>query len=177
MPGPFVCHINACNKSFTRKYSLNQHQRTHLNNNPNLRPIERCLLCGQLFNNCDELQQHYATSHPPSRRFVVQDSAFRRNFVTFRYNFLPNHNDFIGAQKSIKNIVIRQIVGQAAQRLITRVALIFIAEMVSSDHAGERVQSCIIPFRAPTFYANANNPRELERSVRRAFTNQMANLD
>ena len=173
MPGLFECRIDGCNKSFTRKYSLNQHQRTHQNHFP----VERCLLCGQIFNNCDEIQQHYANSHPPSRRFVVRDSAFRRKFITYRYNYLPNQNDFIGAQKSIKNLIMRQILNEAAQKLITRVALIFIAEMVAEDHSGERVQNAVISFRAPTFYANASNPRQIERMVRQSFTSQLAHLD
>lgn len=173
MPGLFECRINGCNKSFTRKYSLNQHQRTHQNHFP----IEKCFLCGQIFNNCDEIQQHYANHHRPSRRFVVRDSAFRRKFITYRYNYLPNQNDFIGAQKSIKNLIMRQILNEAAQKLITRVALIFIAEMVSEDHSGERVQNAVISFRAPTFYANASNPRQIERMVRESFKSQLNHLD
>lgn len=172
-PKNFVCRINNCNKAFTRKYSLTQHQRTHQREIP----LERCVLCGQLFNNCDELQQHYPIAHPPSRRFVVRESAFRRKFVTYRYNFLPDQKDFPEAQRSIKNIIIRQIMGEAAQKLITRVALIFIAEMVAEDHSGERMQNAVISFRAPTFYANANNPRHIERMVRHSFASQIAHLD
>jgi len=169
----FVCHIDNCNKSFTRKYSLVQHQRTHQTEVP----LERCVLCGQLFNNCDELQQHYPTAHPPSRRFVVRESAFRRKFITYRYNFLPNETDFPGAQRSIKNLVIRQIMGEACQKLITRIALIFIAEMVADDHTGQRIQNAVISFRSPSFYANASNPRHIERMVRHSFASQMSHLD
>ena len=169
----FVCRIDNCNKAFTRKYSLTQHQRTHQREIP----LERCVLCGQLFNNCDELQQHYPIAHPPSRRFVVRESAFRRKFVTYRYNFLPDQKDFPEAQRSIKNLVIRQIMGEAAQKLVTRVALIFIAEMVAEDHSGERMQNAVISFRAPTFYANASNPRHIERMVRHSFASQISHLD
>jgi len=67
--------------------------------------------------------------------------------------------------------------GEAAQKLITRIALIFIAEMVVDDNSGERLQNAVISFRAPSFYANANNPRHIERMVRNSFTTQISHLE
>lgn len=170
----FVCSFDGCNKSFTRKFSLRQHQRRVHETEV---PVERCHFCGQIFANCNELQEHYITAHPPSRRFIIRESAFRRKFTTYRYNFLPNQTDFPLAQKSIKNLIIRQIMTEAAKKIMTRVALIFIAEMIADDYSGERVQNAIISFRAPTFFANGSNPTELEKLVRQSFSNQLKHLD
>jgi len=97
--------------------------------------------------------------------------------VTYRYTFLPNQNQFVEAQKSIKNLIVRQIMNEAAKKMITRIALIFIAEMVADDTSGERVQNAVISFRAPAFYANAANPRQIEKMVRQSFSSQNNHLD
>jgi len=130
-----------------------------------------------MFENCEDLQNHYAAAHPPSRRFVVKESAFQRKFVTYRYNFPPHQNEFVEAQKSLKNLIMRQIVSEAAQKLITRVSLIFIVEMIMEDHAGKQVTTAQMPFRASSFHANATNTRHIERMIRESFRQQAAHME
>ena len=171
----FICNIENCGRQFKRKYDLNKHRKDrHANFG---QTMERCFLCGQLFNNTDELENHYAVAHPPSRRFVVKESAFQRKFITFRYNYTSNEREFIGSQRSIKKLLIRQIMSEAAQRIIARVSLIFIAEMVMNDHSGETVTRASIPFRSPAFHANAKDPMSIDKMVRASFDHQSRSMD
>jgi len=71
----------------------------------------------------------------------------------------------------------RQILGEAAQKLITRVSLIFIVEMIMEDHSGKQVTAAQMPFRAASFHANAANPRHVERMIRESFRQQAAHMD
>lgn len=107
----------------------------------------------------------------------MRESAFRKKFITYRYNFLPDQTNFPLAQKSIKNLIIRQIMAEAAQKLMTRVSLIFIAEMIAEDYSGDKFQTAIVSFRAPTFFGNGMNPMEIERLVKQSFAHQTARLD
>ena len=66
---------------------------------------------------------------------------------------------------------------EAAKKMITRVALIFIAEMIADDVSGERIQNAVISFRAPTFFANGSNPLEIDRLVRSSFRSQITHLE
>jgi len=171
----FICNIDNCNKQFTRKYSLRIHQDQKHSNHGNL--LEKCFLCHQLFQSCDELQDHYSVAHRPIRRFVVKESAFQRKFITYRYNFLPNEKDFIGSQKGIRNLVLRQIMNEAAKKIMTRVSLIFIAEMVMTDYSGQNITRASIPFRSPSFYANGSNLNETKRMIQKSFAHQSRSLD
>lgn len=171
----FRCNAGNCQQSFNRRYNLQRHQqRAHLQN---AQLVEKCILCGQIFNNCDEIQAHYLESHKPSQQFVVKESAFRKNFVTYRYTFLPTEDAFVGAQKKLKKLIMRQIMNEAAQRILTKVSLIFIAEMIMEDLSGQTVSRAAIPFRATSFYANGNNQRNIALNVRKSFQQQQAHLD
>ena len=135
--------------------------------------MERCFLCGQLFNNCKELQQHYPTSHKPSRKFIVKESAFQRKFVTFRYNFLPEEKYFLTSQKGILNLIVRQIMGKAARHLITRISLIFIAKMVMTDGTGTNITRASIPFCSPSLMPTQEIQSKLEKWFSSPFDNNI----
>lgn len=171
----FICNIDNCNKQFSRKYSLRIHQDQKHSNHGNL--LEKCFLCHQLFDSCDELQDHYAVAHRPSRRFVVKDSAFQRKFITYRYNFLPNQKDFVDAQKGIRNLIHRQIMNEAAKKIVARISLIFIAEMVMTDYSGQNITKASIPFRSPSFYANGGNSNDTKKMILKSFSHQSRSLD
>ena len=79
---------------------------------------------------------HYSKYHKPSRHFVIKESAFNRNVITYRYNYLENEIDFERALFGVKQIVRRQIELETAQKLMTKVSLIFVAEMTMTDHQG-----------------------------------------
>lgn len=169
----FVCSVENCGRRFTRKYALNDHINQRHTNIDQI--VERCFLCGHTFANCDELQQHYSTSHRPSRRFIIKESAFKRNFVTYRYNYLPNEINFETAQNGIKQLISKQIANDAARKMICKVSLIFIAEMVMTDHQGERVSMASIPFRATNFLASAGSSSE--KNIKHSFLHQRMSMD
>jgi len=140
---PFFCKVDGCGRKFKRRFDLRQHiSQRHVGNST----VEKCFLCGQIFHHCDELQDHQSTYHKPSRRFVVKESAYKKDFITFRYHFLPEETNFDEAQNGLKKKLANLIATEAAKRIICRVSLIFIAEMIMVDHAGDKITRCSIPF-------------------------------
>ena len=171
----FICKVDGCHRRFQRKYDLRQHvNQRHANENE---IVEKCFLCGQIFTDCDELQTHYETSHKPSRRFVVKESAFKKNFVTFRYHFLPSENNFEEAQNGIRKKLQNLIHAEASRRVICKISLIFIAEMIMVDHQGEKINRASIPFRAPSFLVNGVVPQPIIRFIRQSFVSQRMAFD
>lgn len=169
----FVCKEENCGRHFKRKYDLKNHiKHSHLQ-----QVVERCFLCGQTFQDYPQLQDHYSNFHKPSRRFTIKESAFKKKFLTYRYTFLPNERNPDSAQFGIKNLIRRQILSEAAKRVISRVSLILIAEMIMVDHQGEKVSKASIPFRSPTFFTNAANQMEVEKNVSRSFTHQKSSME
>lgn len=171
----FVCGIGHCNKQFNRKFNLKRHQHDVHLNQVNL--MERCQLCGHLFNTCDELQRHYHHSHKPSRHFVIKESAFKRKFVTYRYTFGPDEKDFFNAQQRLKRLVLQQIMNEAARKIMVKISLIFIAEMFMTDNSGQTITKAVIPFRSNSFFANANNPQKAAVNIKKSFRQQQQHMD
>jgi len=171
----FVCKVENCGRSFTRKAHLQSHI-THLHMNSEEK-IEKCLLCGQIFKNCDEIQEHYLLAHKPTKRFVVKESAFNKKFVTYRYTFPDGEKEFLGAQTKVRKNVRRLIMNEAAQKIMTRISLIFWAEMVMEDISGQRMTQAAIPFRSSSFFANASSKKDVDFSIRKCFLQQQAHMD
>jgi len=130
-----------------------------------------------IFMSHPELQDHFAIIHKPSRRFIKKESAFGKRFVTWRYNFLANENQFDMSQVGIKRLVRNKILAEIAQRIIGRVSLIFIAEMIMVDHQGEKITTAMVPFRAQAFYANAHSRSKLDENIRKAFLHHKNSMD
>lgn len=170
----FTCTHENCGRQFSRKADLRRHiNSSHVNDNS----TQKCFLCGQLFQTSDELDQHYQLAHRPTRKFVERESAFRRKFLTLRYNYLDNEVDLHQAQNSLRNTIYRTILREAAQRIACKVSIIFIAEMVMNDHDGERISKGIFPFRSPTFQVNPAWQLQLDTNIRRGFQHQRNSMD
>lgn len=171
---PFFCKVDGCGRKFKRRFDLRQHiSQRHVGNST----VEKCFLCGQIFHHCDELQDHQSTYHKPSRRFVVKESAYKKDFITFRYHFLPEETNFDEAQNGLKKKLANLIATEAAKRIICRVSLIFIAEMIMVDHAGDKITRCSIPFRAPNFTVNGGFIAMLNKFIRQSFLFQRTAFD
>ncbi|KAL2919372.1 hypothetical protein HK105_201016 [Polyrhizophydium stewartii] len=82
----YLCKVDGCNRSFTRKYNLDAHLRSHAGEKP-----EVCKECGRSFNRRHDLNRHISSVHnktnkygPCERchaRFPRQD-AFKRHLET-----------------------------------------------------------------------------------------------
>jgi Recombination endonuclease VII len=161
-----LCPAFNCNASFTRNFNLNRHyERYHMN----VDIAEKCLLCGRIFVNCNELQQHYKRVHKPTKNFVIKESAFRKSVVTYRYTFNSNFNDLNIAQQAALPAILSLITGEAAKKTLIKVGLIIICQMSMLDHVGDKMTTTMIPFRAPSFLVNGFNTAGLKRNVLRSF--------
>jgi len=169
----FVCQESNCGRRFRRRFDLKKHIH-HLHGEE---IVEKCFLCGQLAENGEALKQHYSKYHKPSRHFIVKESAFNRKVITYRYTFLENETDFIKAQMGIKNIIRRQIQIDTAQKIMTKVSLIFVVEMFMIDHQGEKISQAAIPFRSPTFMASNLRSNDIDSQVMKSFSHQQTSLD
>lgn len=172
----FNCSEDGCQATFTRKYNLDKHfQRYHTGN----LPVEKCFLCGQIFNNCEDLSRHFQTYHKPTRKFVLVESAFKKAITNYRYQFPENSGElnFFQSQLSIKNLIRNTIVGEAARKTICKVSLVFTAQMSMMDLAGNKISTQYIPFRSPAFNANASNSGSITKNISRSFNYQAEALE
>ena len=81
------CPGGGCSAKFTRKFNLNRHyKKYHVGN----APVEKCFLCGQIFNSVEDLSKHFRRYHKPTRKFVLIESAFKKTIVNLRYIFPDN---------------------------------------------------------------------------------------
>ena len=168
------CPEKNCQRKFTRRFNLNRHyQNFHLNNEL----IEKCILCGQLFEDCEHLQKHYRRFHRPSRKFFVKESAFNRNFITYRYNFNQDEKNFENAQLGIKNLIQERLLSESVEKTVCKASLIFIAEMSMTDHAGEKMTTISIPFRASAFLSSHHSQRTLNNNILKSFSMQSQAMD
>jgi len=168
------CPAVNCNLSFTRQFNLNRHFERYHNNND---LVEKCLLCGQLFDNITLLNTHYRQMHKPSKKFYVKESAFRQNVVTFRYNFSENQFNFGLGQKNVFEDIKRTILHEASQKTVIKSSLVYICEMSMIDHAGDKITTTLIPFRAPAFISNANNRGGISLNINQAFKFQNNSME
>ena len=170
----FTCPEKSCGKRFTRRNNLNRHyQNFHLHS----QLIEKCSLCGQMFESCDDLQKHYRFSHRPSRKFFIKESAFNRAFVTYRYNFTESDVSFASSQLSIREKIKERVSFEVSKKNVCKVSLIFIANMSMNDHSGNSMTKASIPFRAPAFLASAMSPKTLKNNITKSFSAQAQALD
>lgn len=164
-----VCPELNCGKTFSRRYNLNRHyQNFHLNNEL----VEKCALCGQLFESCEQLQKHYRFSHRPSRKFFLKESAFRKAFATYRYNFFESDINFASAQLSIRDKIKERLLFECGKKTVCKASLILISQMVMLDHEGKEMTRASIPFRSPAFLATAMSPKTLKRNIMKSFNFQ-----
>ena len=169
-----ICPEKNCGKKFTRRFTLNRHyQHFHLNNEL----VEKCYLCGQLFESCEDLQKHYQFSHRPSRKFFLKESAFQKAFATYRYNFMESEINFSSAQLGIREKIKERILFEAGQKTVCKASLIFIAQMSMNDHAGNTMTTALIPFRSPGFLATTLSPKTLKKNITKSFRHQAQSME
>ena len=170
----FLCPAFNCKASFTREYNLNRHyERFHMNNDI----AEKCLLCGQIFVNCAELQKHYRFAHKPSQNFVLKESAFKKSVVIYRHIFPLNSLDLKQAQQNVLPEITNLVSAEAAKKTLIKVGLIVICEMSQLDPDGTKNTTTMIPFRSVSFLVNGFNTVGLKRNILRSFLIQERDME
>lgn len=163
------CPVINCNLTFSRQYNVNRHfERFHNNNDIS----EKCLLCGQIFDDIRLLNKHYRQYHKPSNKFYEKEAAFRKNVVTYRFNFTNDQFNFNIGQKNIEKDIKNTILSEALQKTIVKTSLVYICEMSMIDHAGDKITTTLIPFRSPAFHSNANDKGAITMNIRYSFSRQ-----
>lgn len=166
VPKHLKCPSINCKATFSRQFNLNRHfERYHLNQDI----VEKCLLCGMLFDTCQDLQKHYTQFHTPSKKFYEKASAFRKKLIVYRYNFGVENSDFKLAQQKIFSEIRQTILSEAAKKTVIKVNLIFICNMSMLDHVGDKITTTLIPFRAPAFIANGNSKYNVSKNIHSSF--------
>lgn len=168
------CPAIGCNSTFSRQFNLNRHyERFHVNNDT----VEKCLLCGQIYNSCEELQIHYKRIHKPSKKFVLKESAFKKSVVSYRYTFPTESLDFIQSQQKVLPTLVRMLEHEAAQKTLIKAGLIFICQMSMLDHTGEKLTSALIPFRSPSFLVSGYSKHGIKQNVKKSFMLQEREME
>lgn len=168
------CPSVTCKAMFTKFYNMNRHyERFHLNNDM----VEKCLLCGMIFSSCEELQKHYKRIHKPTKKFLLKESAFRKSVSSYRYTFASDDVDFKSAQYKALPAILNLLQLEASQKILIKVSLIFICEMSMLDHVGGKMQTTLIPFRAPSFIANGHSKSSIKKNVLRSFMLQERDME
>ncbi|KAI8918050.1 hypothetical protein BC831DRAFT_385549, partial [Entophlyctis helioformis] len=62
--GVFPCTFDGCNRKFTRKYNLEAHLRSHLDERPYV-----CTLCPASFSRQHDLKRHTSSVHERQRKY------------------------------------------------------------------------------------------------------------
>ena len=169
-----ICPEKGCGKKFTRRFNLNRHyQNLHLQNEL----VEKCVMCGQLFESCEDLQKHYKRFHKGSKHFVLKESAFKRSFITYRYNFTSSDINFASAQLSIKQKIEERLFLEAAEKKVCKASLIFIAQMSMNDHAGKVITQASIPFRSSSFLVTTSSRKSIRKNIVKSFNFQANALE
>lgn len=141
-----VVTCRECGKQFTRIFNLNRHFLTKHSNNADC--VEKCMLCHQIFQSCDELQNHYKIYHTASNKFVEKQSAFKKNFITYRYVYEDDNTiGFSASQAKVRNLLRERLISETLQKKICKVNLIFICEMFMTDTQGNTISSASVPFQ------------------------------
>ena len=167
------CPEKNCPLSFQKRFNLNRHyERFHMNS----AIVQKCFLCGQIFENSEKIQEHYLTNHTV-HKFKTVESAFRKAVITYRYTFKENEFNFAQAQHNIRKNIFRTILCEAGQKVVCKVSLIFIGLMQMTDNNGEKISTAAIPFRAPSFIANASLKNNISRNIIRSFNHQARSLE
>lgn len=170
----FKCPAVNCRNSFSRVYNLNRHyERFHLNYDL----AEKCLLCGNIYSSCQELQKHYSKNHKPTKKFVLKESAFRKTVVTYRYTFSSNSFDFDTAQHAAFPAIKEVLLLEASKKTLIKVGMIFICEMSMLDYVGDKIHTTLIPFRASSFLANGYSKHGIAQNIKRSFMLQRKDME
>lgn len=140
----------SCKSVFSRNSNLKRHfARKHSTS----KHITNCFLCGMIFDDILNLDDHYDNFHKSSNYFEVKESAFHKTVVVYRYLYNKSeHITLSDSQNSfIKKQIKKVIYHEAAKKNIIKYSIILVADMNMLDNKNDLVSKATIPFRSNTF--------------------------
>ena len=167
----------ACSSKFTRQRNLRRHYAIKHNSDSNSEII--CFLCGQMFENSDELDKHNDRYHNPSKYFEIRESAFQRAAVCYRFvydakNMLtPAEAQNVFMKNEIKKIIFHE----TSQKNVVKFCLVLIAEMVMHDSENNISSRASIPFRSRTYTASSIDKKNIQKNIEIAMLEQSNRID
>jgi hypothetical protein len=166
-----------CKSSFTRKRNLEKHYFSkHLSTLPS---YETCFLCGLIFSNCDELDNHYKSYHKPSKYFEVKESAFKRSVLVYRLIYDQDKVTSVDEALNyfIQNEIEKVIHNEVCIKNVIKITTIFVAQFTMLGASTEAVVAATIPFRATAFNASAADRHAIKKNIIKSLVEQENKVD
>ena len=166
----------SCESIFSRKGNLQRHfYRKHSTS----KHIINCFLCGLIFDEVTELDNHYENYHKASDYFEVKESAFNKTVVVYRYLYkksdcstlADSQNSFI--KKEIKKVIYHE----AAKKNIVKYSIILLADMNMLDNKNDLVSKATIPFRSKTFTSVPLEKNRIKESIEIGMQQHTDNIE
>ncbi len=158
----FKCSL--CKSIFSRKSNFLRH---YARKHSTSKHIINCFLCGLLFDDILELDEHYENSHKSSDYFEVKESAFGKTVVVYRYYYSKSKHITLGdsQNKFIKNEIKKVIFHETAKKNIIKYSIILIADMNMLDNKNDIISKATIPFRSKTFTSVPLEKNRIKKSI------------
>lgn len=169
----FICEF--CGAIFNRYFNRQRHIESY--HGGTLQVVESCKICNATFLLNSELVHHIKNVHQAKQIFQVTESAFKRSFVNYQFQFAGNAIDMARSQVSIIGPIRDTIVYEASRQTIVRASLVLIAEMIMVGSEGDIVAKTSIPFRSPHFLANAVSKKNISTNIVKSFNAQRQHMD
>lgn len=158
----------SCTSAFSRKSNLKRHFALKHSGS---KTVISCFLCGLIFKEFSDLEEHHESNHRPSNYFEIKESAFQKTAICYRYIYDKNEfitlamaqNGFI--KKEIKKIIRHE----TAKKNTIKYSIIFIADMNMFDMKNQLISKATIPFRSQTFTSAPIEKGRIKRNIKYAL--------
>ena len=158
----------SCTSKFTRKRNLDKH---FAQKHSGVKNVISCFLCGKIFGDYSSLNKHHNGSHKSSSLFELQQSAFGKSAIIYRYIFedkkLTSSTDSLSA--FLVTEVEKVLFHETAKKNYLKFSSIFIAQMSMHDHQGGVVSKATIPFRSKAYVCIPLRRKSIRKNVLKAF--------
>lgn len=154
----------SCEISFSRKDNLKKHFALKHSGSKN---VISCFLCGLIFKEFSDLDDHHENNHRPSSYFEIKESAFQKTAICYRYIYEKSkfltlsmaQNEFI--KKEMKKIIRHE----TAKKNTIKYSIIFIADLNMFDNRNNIISKATIPFRSQTFTSAPIEKGRIKRNI------------
>lgn len=158
----------SCDVKFSRRDNLKRHFALKHSGKPN---VINCFLCGLIFDDFENLENHHENFHQPSNHFEIRESAFQKTALSYRYVY--SKKDFITLSEAQNSFIRREIrktiYHETAKKNNLKFSLIFLAEMNMFDGNNLLISRATIPFRSTTFTAVPLDKIKIKKNIASAM--------